>query len=49
MVTDMRLFAGVSSGMHSQSAALDEALIAVLHRAVIWSLVGMDAIVATEI
>jgi hypothetical protein len=49
MVTNMRLFAGVSPRMHCQGAALDEALIAILDSAVIGSLIGVDAIVATEI
>jgi hypothetical protein len=49
VITDMRFFAGVSSRMYCQSTALDEALVAVLYCAVIRSLVGVNAIMATEI
>jgi len=35
--------------MHGQGTALDEALVAILDGAVIWSLIGVDAIMATEI
>lgn len=35
--------------MHGQGAALDEALVAILDGAVIWSLIGVDAIMAAEI
>lgn len=49
MITDMRFFAGVSSRMYCQSTALDEALVAVLYCALIRSLVGVNAIMATEI
>lgn len=49
MVTNMRFFACMSSRMHGQGTALDEALIAILHCAMIWPLIGVDAIMATEI
>lgn len=49
MVTDMRLFASVSPRMNGQGAALDEALVAILDGAMIWSLIGVDAIMAAEI
>jgi hypothetical protein len=35
--------------MHGQSTALDEALVAIFHRTMIWPLVGVYAIMATEI
>jgi hypothetical protein len=37
------------SEMHGQSAALDEALVASFYRARVWSLVGMDPVVPTEV
>lgn len=35
--------------MHGQGTALDETLVAILHRAVVGSLIGVYAIMATEI
>lgn len=49
MVTDMRLLTGVGPRVHGQRAALDETLVAVLDGAMVGSLVGVDAIMATEI
>jgi len=49
MVTNMRLLAGVGPGVDGQSAPLNEALVAILDRAMVRSLVGMYPIMATEV
>lgn len=45
----MRFLAGVRSRMDCQGTPLDEALVAILDRAMVGSLIGVDAIMATEI
>lgn len=49
MVADMGLLASVGPGVDGQSAALNEALVAILYRAMIGSLIGMYPIMATEV
>lgn len=49
MVTNMGLFASVGPRVYGQSTALNEALVAVLYGAMIRPLIGVDAIMATEI
>jgi hypothetical protein len=49
MVTNMRLLAGVGPGVDGQSAALNEAFVAIFHRAMVGSLVGVYPIMATEV
>lgn len=49
MVTNMGLFASVGPRVYGQGTALNEALIAVLYGAMIRALIGVDAIMATEI
>lgn len=49
MVANMRLLAGVGPGVDGQSAPLNEALVAILDRAMVGSLVGMYPIMATEV
>jgi hypothetical protein len=49
MVAHMGLLAGVGPGVDGQSAALNEALVAILHGAMVGSLIGVYPIMATEI
>lgn len=49
VIAHMRLLAGVGARVHGQRAALDEALVAVGHGAVVRALVGMDAIMAAQV
>lgn len=49
VIANMRLFAGVRPRVDRQSTALDEALIAALYGAMIWSLVGVYAEMSAEI
>lgn len=49
VVAHMRLLAGVGARVDGKGAALDEAFVAVGHGAVVRALVGMDAIMATQI
>jgi hypothetical protein len=45
----MRFLACVGARVHGERAALDEALVAVGHGAVVGALIGMDAIVAAQV
>ena len=45
----MGLFPGMSPRMHRQGTALDEALVAVLYGTLIGALIGVYAIMATEV
>lgn len=49
MVTDVGLLARVSPRMDGQGTALNEALVAVCNGALIRSLIGVNAIMATEV
>lgn len=49
MVTDMRLLASVGPRVYGQGTALNKALVAVLYGAMIRPLIGVNAIMATEI
>ena len=49
VVTDMRLLASMRARVYSQGAALNEALVAILDITMIGSLIGMYAVMATEI
>lgn len=49
MVANMRLLAGVGPGVDGQSAPLNEALVAILDRTMVGSLVGVYPIMATEV
>lgn len=49
MVTDVRLFASMGTRVHGQGTALNETLVAILDITVIRSLIGVYAIMATEI
>lgn len=49
MVTDMRLFAGVSAQVNGQSTPLDETLVTAFDHALIRALIGMYSIVSAEI
>lgn len=48
-VTNVRFLARVSARVHGQSAALDETLVAIRHLAMVRPLVGVYAIMPTEI
>jgi hypothetical protein len=45
----MGFLAGVGPGVDSQSAALDEGLVAILHCAMVGSLIGVYPIMAAEV
>jgi hypothetical protein len=49
MVANMGLLASVGPGVDGQSAALNEALVAILHCAMVGSLIGVYPIMATEV
>lgn len=49
MVADVRLLARMRSRVDGQCTALDEALVAVGHSAMVRTLVGVNAVVATQI
>jgi hypothetical protein len=49
VVTDMRLFPSMRSRMDCQRTPLDKALVAIFYRTVVWSLVGMYAIVSAKV
>lgn len=49
MITDMGLFTSMRPRMNSQRTALDETLVAILHSAMVWTLIGMYSIVSAEV
>ena len=49
MVTNIGLFASVGPRVYSQGTALNKALVTVLYGALIRPLIGVDAVMATEI
>ena len=49
MVADMGLFAGMGSRVDCEGTALDEALVAARHCAMVWALVGMNAIMSAQV
>lgn len=49
MIADIWLFASINPRVYSQSAALNEAFVAVLHIAIIGSLMSVYPIMAAEI